>query len=646
MYRDTQPLLKAEGISKIYAQGALAVGLHRFTAAFYKGEFVAITGSSGSGKSTLLNLLSGLDSYDEGELYFLGEPTSHYTEEDRAAYRMNHVAFIFQDSNILDSYTVYQNIELALLYRIPDPKARKERIDALIEAVGLAGHEKQKCSKLSGGQKQRVSIARALAKDAPILFADEPCGNLDSAMTDEIMRLLHEVSRDKLVIMVTHSYDEVAPYATRKIRLADGELVEDQIYDEIALEVEDVPTPNPSRKEQARALLHVAMNNIKATPKRSVFGLVGLGLLTTIFIIGMLLVVTMMDPGIMKNDAYKYDLQVCKSALAFDYTDGFVDSQITAQEIAAIEAIEGVGAAYRDSAHLNGMVVVGKSGIDSLSLYARPDFNATGKLYSGRHPENANEVLLSLPASRRYIGNVKVGDVVDIIDYSAYMVDIDYVAKQYTVVGIILDDTDCAYFTDEFFEDPAFYADDAGVQLVVACENNANLTKIREKLHDMGYTAFHRYGDHPYEDLSAIIKFLTIFGMFFGMVILFRIITGSYRALEATKRNDYNIMRTVGLPNTFVKSIYYCEMGLQGLIGWLSGVVLAIVIGLVYGLAVTPDVAYGFKLIGRSAADLAWIVVVALVADMVVTLGNAVRFNRYFYRQTVKMSLKEAAQHD
>ena len=203
----TEPLLKAEGISKIYSQGALAVGLHRFSASFYRGEFVAITGSSGSGKSTLLNVLSALDSYDEGEIYFKGEPTSHFTEEDRAAYRKDNVAFIFQDYNILDSYTVYQNIELALLYTMPDPAKRKERIDGLIKAVGLEGHEKQRCSKLSGGQKQRVSIARALAKDAPILFADEPCGNLDSTMTAEIMKLLHDLSGDKLVILADRKYN-------------------------------------------------------------------------------------------------------------------------------------------------------------------------------------------------------------------------------------------------------------------------------------------------------------------------------------------------------------------------------------------------------------------------------------------------------
>ena len=648
-----QPLLKAEGISKIYSQGALAVGLHRFSASFYRGEFVAITGSSGSGKSTLLNVLSGLDNYDEGELYFKGEPTSHYTEEDRAAYRKDNVAFIFQDYNILDSYTVYQNIELALIYTMPDEKARKERINALIKAVGLDGHEKQRCSKLSGGQKQRVSIARALAKDAPILFADEPCGNLDSTMTAEIMQLLHDLSADKLVIIVTHSYDEVAPYATRKIRLADGELTEDQVFRTVDAPEKDAQPCTISKKQIAKGLLTVAFNNIKATPKRSFFGLFGLTVLTTIFIVVTFLVVKLVQPDIINNDCYKYDLQVCKASLARTTDGPNTEDVITEQDIQAIKAINGVKDVFRAETTLNSTLQIYVKHGDSLSdfdatLTARPSFNITSALYSGRLPENLNEVVLSLPASRKYFKQVKTGDVVVVRNYFAYNYTDDTILdEEYTVVGIVLDDTGCAYFVSDYFKNPTYYYQGTSeTNVTVACANNADLDRIRDKLSDMGYVAFHLYGDHPMEDLGVFYKFLTVVGMFFGILILFRIITGSYRALEANKRVDYNIMRTVGLPNSFVKSIYYVEMALQGLIGWAAGVSLGVVVGLIYGIAITPSIGYGFKMIAGSIGDLAWIVSLILVIDLVVTLGNAVRFNRYFYRQTVKKSLKEAAQHD
>ena len=625
-----EPLLKAEGISKIYSQGALAVGLHRFSAAFHRGEFVAITGSSGSGKSTLLNILSGLDSYDEGELYFRGEPTSHYTEEDRAAYRKDNVAFIFQDYNILDSYTVYQNIELALLYSMPDPVERKARIQKLIDAVGLTGREKQRCSKLSGGQKQRVSIARALAKDAPILFADEPCGNLDSTMTDEVMKLLHDLSQDKLVIIVTHSYDEVAPYATRKIRLADGELVEDQVFREVDLPAEDVPPAAITKKQVFKGLLTVAVNNIKATPKRSFFGIFGLTILTTIFIVGVLVALKLTElPDF--NEYYRYDLQVQK----------YDKSAITDEELADIAAVKGVSEVYRDNIYLNktcGNYVAG----NYVLTYLRPCTDISqSRLYSGRLPENDREIVLSVPESRKYLQRTLLETSVK-VDLNGNYND---TAPEFTVVGVVAGDS-AAYVTADFFRKDACLTENADECLTVVTKSDADLSRVRTALHDKGYCVFHLYGDKASQGVTGIINLLIVLALFGMMIIVFRIIMGSYRALETSKRRDYNIMRTVGLPNGFVKSIYYVEMVMQGLIGWACGVALTIIIGLVYGFSLTPKITYGMQVLGKFGLNLLWIAVVALLADVFVTIGNAYRFNKYFYRQTVKMSLKEGGKHD
>lgn len=633
-------LLRAEGISKIYSGGALAVGLHRFTASFYRGEFVAVTGSSGSGKSTLLNLLSGLDSYDEGELYFEGEPTSHFTEEDRANYRKDHVSFIFQDYNILDSYTVFQNIELALLYSFPDPKARKARIQELIQAVGLTGHEKQRCSKLSGGQKQRVSIARALAKDAPILFADEPCGNLDSTMSAEIMQLLHDVSKEKLVIMVTHSYDEVAPYVTRKIRLADGELVEDQVFREVALPFEEIKPPAIKKSEVLRGLFLVASNNVKATPKRSVFGIFGLTILTAIFIIGMVVSMSVVELGYFNNGAFRYDLQVCKRIGAFDSSTAA--TTISAEEIAEIEAIDGVVGVYRDNEAINEYIFANFRSLDyGIGYYARPITGMDVSLYQGRLPENENEIVIGMPASRPVLSKVNVGETIEVGNYYYGAGE----SETYTVVGITLDSEECAFLLDSYFRHAENMTSDADRQLIVTVGPKANMDKVRDQLYDKGYLVLHNYGDYPYQNTRQLVNFSMVIGLLIGMFLLFRVITGSYRALERSKRVDYNIMRTVGLPSRFVKSIYYVEMLLQGLIGWLGGLVFALAAGIAYGAGVTPDFAYGLRMVGNMAPNLAWIIVVALFADIVVTIGNAYRFNRYFYRQTVKKSLKEA-QHD
>lgn len=222
-------LLTLKGIGKIYvSEGNVAVGIRGVNLSFDRGEFVAVTGKSGSGKSTLLSVISGMDTYEEGDLLIEGRSTAHYTQPDWEEYRQKYISFIFQDYNIIESFTVLQNVELALMH-ITDRRQRRARALELIRRVGLSGHLRQKGSKLSGGQKQRTVIARALAKDSPIILADEPTGNLDSATGKEIIELLREVSKEKLVIVVTHNFEQVEYCATRHIRIFDGAVESDHV---------------------------------------------------------------------------------------------------------------------------------------------------------------------------------------------------------------------------------------------------------------------------------------------------------------------------------------------------------------------------------------------------------------------------------
>ena len=220
-------LLTLKDIGKIYvSDNNVTVGIRGVNLSFEKGEFVAVTGKSGSGKSTLLNIISGMDSYEEGELLIEDTPTSHYLQPEWEEYREKYISFIFQDYNIIESLTVLQNVELALMY-LDDPAQRRKRALELLDRVGLSSHIRQKGSRLSGGQKQRTVIARALAKDSPIILADEPTGNLDSETSKEIIALLREVSEDKLLIVVTHNYEQVEAHATRHIRIFDGAVESD-----------------------------------------------------------------------------------------------------------------------------------------------------------------------------------------------------------------------------------------------------------------------------------------------------------------------------------------------------------------------------------------------------------------------------------
>lgn len=221
--------IELKKVSKYYAnENAVSMGFAKIDLTLDMGEFVAITGESGSGKSTLLNVLSGLDSYDEGEMFVCGEDTTAFSAEEYERYRKTYIGNIFQDFNLINSYTVYQNIELVMLMCGKKAAECKERINELISLVGLEKYAKTKASKLSGGQKQRVAIARALAKDAPIIVADEPTGNLDSESANLVMETLSRVSKEKLVIIVTHNYEQVEPYATRKLTMNDGRIIEDK----------------------------------------------------------------------------------------------------------------------------------------------------------------------------------------------------------------------------------------------------------------------------------------------------------------------------------------------------------------------------------------------------------------------------------
>ena len=223
-------MIRLKNVSKYYySKGMISRGISRINLDFNTGEFVVITGESGSGKTTLLNVISGLDSYEEGEMYINGVETSHYVESDFEEYRKKYIGNIFQDFNLVNSYTVYQNIELILMIKGCDRDEIKKRVPEIIDRVGLTSHAKMKVSKLSGGQKQRVAIARALAKDTDIIVADEPTGNLDSVSAEGIVKLLSEIAKDKLVIVVTHNFEQFEKYATRKIKVHDGRVAEDKI---------------------------------------------------------------------------------------------------------------------------------------------------------------------------------------------------------------------------------------------------------------------------------------------------------------------------------------------------------------------------------------------------------------------------------
>ena len=221
-------LLKLEGITKDYAVGKnVTHALKGIDVEFRPGEFVAVLGPSGCGKTTLLNIIGGLDRYTDGDLYVNGVSTKAYEDYDWDRYRNKTIGFIFQNYNLITHQTILSNVELALTLIGVGRAERKRRAMEALERVGLAEQYYKKPNQLSGGQMQRVAIARAIVNNPKILLADEPTGALDSESSQQVMDILKELSKDRLVIMVTHNDDLAEQYADRIVRIKDGVIVSD-----------------------------------------------------------------------------------------------------------------------------------------------------------------------------------------------------------------------------------------------------------------------------------------------------------------------------------------------------------------------------------------------------------------------------------
>ena len=221
-------MLQIKDIRKQYITGELVqTALDGVSLTLRDNEFVAILGPSGSGKTTLLNVIGGLDRYDSGDLIINGISTKKYTDRDWDSYRNHTIGFVFQSYNLIPHQTVLQNVELALTISGISPSERKRRAKEALEAVGLGNQLHKRPNQMSGGQMQRVAIARALVNDPDILLADEPTGALDTQTSIQVMDLLKEVSRDKLVVMVTHNPELAEQYANRIVRVKDGRIIGD-----------------------------------------------------------------------------------------------------------------------------------------------------------------------------------------------------------------------------------------------------------------------------------------------------------------------------------------------------------------------------------------------------------------------------------
>ena len=257
-------MLELKNITKSYrTKDYVQNALDGVSISFRKNEFASILGASGSGKTTMLNIIGGLDQYDSGDLLIEGVSTKKYKASNWDTYRNNRVGFVFQSFNLIPHQTILSNVELALTLSGIAPKERKERAINALADVGLADHIYKLPTQISGGQMQRVAIARALINDPEIVLADEPTGALDSTTSEQVMNLLEEIAKDRLVIMVTHNPELAHQYSNRIIELKDGQVIGDSNPYEISGEERLVSTkPSKKRKMSFFTAISLSVSNL------------------------------------------------------------------------------------------------------------------------------------------------------------------------------------------------------------------------------------------------------------------------------------------------------------------------------------------------------------------------------------------------
>lgn len=283
-------MLQLKDIVKEYGDGDNKVtALNGVNISFRENEFVAILGHSGCGKTTMLNIIGGLDHYTSGDLIINGTSTKKYKDRDWDAYRNHSIGFIFQSYNLIPHQSVLANVELALTISGVSKSERKKRAKEALEKVGLGNQIHKKPNQMSGGQMQRVAIARALINNPDILLADEPTGALDSETSIQVMELLKEIAKDKLVIMVTHNPELAEQYATRIVKIKDGQLTDDSD----PFEPEDVKEPEEGKKRRVSmsffTALSLSLNNLMTKKGRTILtafagsiGIIGIALILSL----------------------------------------------------------------------------------------------------------------------------------------------------------------------------------------------------------------------------------------------------------------------------------------------------------------------------------------------------------------------------
>lgn len=435
-------MIRLDHVSKFYASGDnnVSLGLHNVSLTMERGEIIGVVGESGSGKSTFLNVVSMLDTFEDGEIFYDDIPSSTFTNEEIGEFRKNNIGFVFQNYNLIDSYTVLENVIMPLLIKGVSHKEAKEKAKEIIKKVGLESRMHHKGTKLSGGEKQRCVIARALASDSKILACDEPTGNLDSKTGREIIELIKEVASDKLVIIVTHNYDELKDIITRRLTFSDGKLIEDiKIQDAEKSDLNFNEETKEKSKITFKEKLRLSLYDVFSTPKKT--------LLTLLIFIAISFFIAYLYSGLLTYKKSYSDRGVFSNVARDRYVIYSNNDTLNESDFDGLDY-------YRYGMVEDYTISINDDQGKSKNAYFR-SATPSIKLSKGRLPEADNEIVLGVPDKSLYTfyeSTITIGGVVNLKkkELNDFLVTNDQGEKEemkYKVVGYyMIDDTTFDYF--------------------------------------------------------------------------------------------------------------------------------------------------------------------------------------------------------
>lgn len=592
-------MLSVKNLTRKYKNGSTYINaIDDITTNFKVGEFVFVLGASGSGKSTLLNVLCGLDTKIEGSVIVDGIDTANFTKKDWAIYRNHYVGFVFQEYNLIEHLKVWENVALPLQFQGVTKSDAKVKALEELERVGLAKFANKKPNQISGGQAQRVAIARALVTNPKVIMADEPTGALDSALGDKVIEYLKKVSKDRVVVVVTHDEDLANKYATRLINLADGKVISDSNFDSNYIEeTKEITFDRP--KMRLSMMFKFARNNIFSRMFRSIAtsSVVSIGYIS-IFLL------TFMIFGINSSLSDTVSSFVPEDQFQIYGIENVEIPESKLLELENMSEIEDIRYDVSENVQFTSRVGTKQQIVISSVPYDETLLSQNAEVF-GRFPENSNEIIITVGTAAKmrdlgsvdedsydYIYNLIKDLEIDVYytDYSDFDTQTEIDLGTYKIVGMIASEImsfssiiymeyDELLLTSDTIHGEATYREVAIAYLSI--DKEAQIDDLKVTLRDDHELVLVNFFSSI---TSSIEKFMfTALKIFIGVASISLVVSGILIGLVVytsiiERIKEIGILTAVGAKQSNIIGIFVMESSILGLMSSLIAVLLSLML--------------------------------------------------------------------